>query len=249
MKAIIIDDEPNLRKHTRYMVEQHFSWLTIVGEGNNVQEGIELFNSLEPDLLLLDIQLRGGETGFDLLTAIGQRRYQVIFITAYDEFMMRAFRFAAVDYLLKPLSKPELEVALNRAYERYQLETGVPMIEGITDFLKETKKSKLKLTVAQRNTYLRIPILRIQYMVAINHCVELTLDDGNKILTTRTLGDLQETLEPYDFIRTHQKCLANKDYVVKLEKEGSAGRVVMLGGDKLPVARVNYVYVKAELHK
>lgn len=247
MKTLIIDDEPNSRQHLRYLIEQSFPWLPLVGEAATVAEALVLIGQLEPDLLLLDIHLRD-ESGFDLLTAIGKRRCQVIFVTAHDAYALRAIRFAAIDYLLKPVNTDELREALERARERYQLETALPMIDGLADLVKETRKSKLTLTIAHRNAYLRVPIQRIQYLQAINHCVELTLESGERLVTTRPLTELQETLEPYDFIRTHQSCLVNIDYVASLEKEGSSGRLVMKNGARLPVARPNIRWVRSRLH-
>lgn len=249
MKTLIIDDEPMAREVLRHQIEEHFPWLPIVGEAANVPDALALINRLEPDLLLLDIHLRENETGFDLLTAIGKRRCQVIFVTGYDDYALRAIRFSAIDYLLKPVTPDVLGPALERAKERYQQEAALPMIEGLADLLKETRKSKLTITIAQRNAYLRIPIQRIVFLQAINHCVELTLENRERITCTRSLNDLQETLEHYDFIRTHQSFMVNRDYVLRLEKDGSAGKVVLHDQTRIAVSRQNFPHVKALLSK
>jgi two-component system LytT family response regulator len=249
MKTLIIDDEPIAREVLRRQIEEHFPWLPIVGEAANVPDALALINRLEPDLLLLDIQLRENETGFDLLTAIGKRRCQVIFVTGYNEYAIKAFRFSAIDYLLKPVTPDVLGPALERAKERFQQQTALPMLEGLTDLLKETRKAKPTITIVQRNAYVRIPIQRIVFLQAINHCVELMLENRERITTTRSLNDLQETLEDYDFIRTHQSFIVNKDYVLRLEKDGSAGVIVLHDQTRIAVSRLNLPYVKAQLSK
>jgi two-component system, LytTR family, response regulator len=247
MKTLIIDDEQRTREYLRHLLLQHFPWLTLSGEASTVSEAIQLIGALKPDLLLLDIKL-GQETAFDLLQALGEYRCLVIFITGYNEYAVKAFEVAAIHYLLKPVELSALAKALDKAREQHELLAVKPMVGGLAHLMKEMQKSSSYIALPHRNGRLRVPVAHIEYCFSINGCVEVQLNNGEKLLVSRDFPEIQAMLEPYDFFRCHQSYLVNADYVKASKKVDGKTFLLMNIGKLVPVARSNVTWVKLRLN-
>jgi len=232
MTAILIDDMPQALKVLQSDLNDLFSDIQIIGTAESVVSGAKLLQQQQPDLLFLDIMLGDG-TGFDLLEILPNLSSKIIFVTAYEEHAIRAFRFAAIDYLLKPINPDDLRDAVLRA--RQQITRPVESI----DILKATMKSPDTLpTRITLHTQERIAVVNIDDIIRCesdgNNTIFM-LASGEKIFVTKTLKQFATLFEQHTFYRTHQSHLINTKHIQEyIRKEG--GYIKMKNGDDIPVA-------------
>jgi len=232
MTAILIDDMPQALKVLQSDLNDLFSDIQIIGTAESVVSGAKLLQQQQPDLLFLDIMLGDG-TGFDLLEILPNLSSKIIFVTAYEEHAIRAFRFAAIDYLLKPINPEDLRDAVLRA--RQQITRPVESI----DILKATMKSPDTLpTRITLHTQERIAVVNIDDIIRCesdgNNTIFM-LASGEKIFVTKTLKQFATLFEQHTFYRTHQSHLINTKHIQEyIRKEG--GYIKMKNGDDIPVA-------------
>ncbi|QGW28291.1 LytR/AlgR family response regulator transcription factor [Phnomibacter ginsenosidimutans] len=246
MRVILVDDEPHARAYLRQLLEQHFGWLQLLGEADSVSTALELISAYRPDLLLLDIKL-GQDTAFDLLEALGDFRCQVIFITAHDAYAIRAFRIAAVDYLLKPLQCQALAVALQRARELHALYAAQPVWRDLSTIVQELQRASKTITLPERTSYRRVPIAQITYCCTRHAGAQVYLQNGDRLMVNKELRELQQQLETSGFMRCHQSYLVNEAHVSSIQKEDGQLLLVLTDGSKVPVARANLAWVRMRL--
>ena len=230
-KAVIIDDEKNGRNTLISLINNHCPEMEIVGEAYNVKSGIELIKQLQPDVVFLDIEMPDG-TGFDLLSQIRLVQFEVIFVTAYDKYAVKAFRFSAIDYLLKPIN-PELLISSVQKLKKTA--DAKDLGRKIDTLLGNTKKlDKIVLHTSEG-----VHIVKIENIIrctADDYYTVFHLKDSNKITVSKTLKEYAETLENLNFFRTHQSHLINLEYVDRfVNTEG--GSIVMQNGDTVEVSR------------
>ncbi|MBK8564377.1 MAG: response regulator [Saprospiraceae bacterium] len=233
IRTALIDDNPHAIQILRDDLARMFPEVEIVGEADGVVQGAKLLRNTQPDLLLLDIQMGDG-TGFDLLEIVPDLKFQLIFTTAHDEHAIRAFRFAAVDYLLKPIDPDELRRAVERARKMLagspNTQAQVPVLRE--HFQKETPKT-IALHTAEKIQIARLSdILRLE---ADGNYTEVHFTNGHKLLLTKTLKDFSIILEETGFLRAHQSHLVNFEHIREFIKT-DGGYIVMADGAKVPVA-------------
>jgi two-component system LytT family response regulator len=234
IRTALVDDNPHALQILRDDLARMFPEVDIVGEADGVVAGAKLLRQTRPDLLLLDIQMGDG-TGFDLLEIVGDLRFQVIFTTAHDEHAIRAFRFAAVDYLLKPIDPEELRRAVERAKKLLPKAPGTPAQVPI---LREHFNEKEKPRTIALHTAEKIHIARltdILRMEADGNYTEVHFTNGQKLLLTKTLKEFSMILEETGFVRAHQSHLVNFEHIREFIKT-DGGYIVMADGAKVPVA-------------
>lgn len=232
MTAIIIEDMPQALRMLQDDLATHCPEVEIVGTAHSVVSAAKLLRQSMPDLIFLDILLGDG-TGFDLLEIFPKLPSRVIFVTASDEFALRAFRYAAVDYLLKPVDTEQLKEAVARARGRR-----VESPESL-NLLKETlaRPEALPQRISL-HTLERIAIVEIENIVrceADGNNTRFVLASGEKIFVTRTLKQYDQMLEPHGFVRVHQSHLLNFRYVQEFQKK-EGGYLKMKNGDLIPVS-------------
>jgi len=232
MTAILIDDMPQALQVLQSDLNDLFPDIQIIGTADSVVSGAKLLRQQQPDLLFLDIMLGDG-TGFDLLEIFPNINSKIIFVTAYEEHAIRAFRFAAIDYLLKPINPDDLKDAVVRA--RQQIARPAESI----DILKATMKSPETLpTRITLHTQERIAVVNIDDIIRCesdgNNTIFM-LASGEKIFVTKTLKQFATLFEQHTFYRTHQSHLINTKHIQEyIRKEG--GYIKMKNGDDIPVA-------------
>lgn len=238
---VIIDDEINNIEILSSYLDKHQDKLKLVGTALNVDEGIKLIKKEQPELIFLDIQMPD-KNGFDLLTEIGDRNFEVIFVTAYDKFGIQAIKFSALDYLLKPLHIGELEETLYKAVEKINLKKYNANLENLIQNLnnKQHDEDKIALSIGRETRY--IPVAHIIRCRADNNYTEIYLLDGQMIVMSKTLKEYHEMLSQYGFIRTHQSHLINPKHVLGSTK-GDAPVVHMRNNFLVPVSRQKKEYV------
>lgn len=232
MTALLVDDMPQALELLQNDLADCCPDVEIIGTADSVVSAAKQLRQHTPDILFLDIMLGDG-TGFDLLEIFPDLPSKVIFVTASDEFALRAFRFAAVDYLLKPIDPEELREAVGRA--RRQLTTPPESME----ILRETMRSPQALpNRISLNTQERIVVVKISDIVrceADGNNTWFYLRNGERVFVTRTLKQFENLLRDHPFFRTHQSHLVNLQHIQEyVRKEG--GYLKMDNGDDVPVA-------------
>jgi len=243
LRIAIVDDEPLARGVLREMLAAHDD-IEIAAECANGFEAVKAVAEIKPDLLLLDIQMPKLD-GFDVLELVG-REIPVIFVTAYDEFAIRAFDVHAVDYLLKPIAPERLSAALERARERRR--RGVPMpVPELTAAAHAQAGPQNRVLVRDGAKVHVIPMEKIDYACAQDDYVSLRVE-GKDYLKEQTLAELHAGLDPARFVRIHRSYVLNLDRLSRLELYAKDSRLaILVDGTQLPVSRAGYAKLKERL--
>ncbi|APD07391.1 putative response regulatory protein [Flavobacteriaceae bacterium UJ101] len=229
LKTLIIEDEAILRKS---LIQKLNSFcadkVEIVHEVGNVHDAVLYLNSHEVDLALMDIRLSDG-VSFDIFQQLREINFKIIFITAYDEFAIRAIKLGALDYLLKPIKVSELKESITRVYQN-QLETN--LTEKQLNYLRGENKSDY-IVIKSSSEYQLVRFQDVLYANSEKGYTTFYLKDGSKTISSTNLGEYEKLLPEALFIRTHQSYIVNKDFICKYLKEG----VLVLKNDKqIPVS-------------
>lgn len=247
MKAILIDDEISNLENLRTLLEKHCSQVTIMAATQNINDAVDAIEKYSPDLVFLDIQM-GEETGFDVLKLLPTRNFEVIFVTAYDQYGIQAVKFAALDYLLKPIDIEELINAVNKAEHKLATQKQNLQLDFLLQQLKkpETNVSKIALQMQSEIRYVALSeIIRCE---ADNTYTRFFLSSNEKILVSKSLKEYADLLRPGGFLRTHQSHLVNPKYVKSWLKE-DGGILLLTSGEKIPVSKPNKDTVKQALQQ
>lgn len=237
-KALIIDDEQRTRELIAKMIESFDLGITAVPKGENVKSGLAAIAEEKPDLVFLDIQMPDG-TGFDVLKALPEKNFEVIFITAHEEFAIKAIKFSALDYILKPVDPEELRAAVERALETMGSpkqgaeQKQEPQFDALQHNIQPNQKRKLVLKTQESVHVVELDnIIRCE---ADRNYTSFYLTEGKKILVSRTLKDYETLLSGHNFLRVQQSHLVNLNYVDRYDK-GNGGAVVMKDGSEVPLS-------------
>jgi two-component system LytT family response regulator len=232
-KALIIDDEQRTRELIAKMIESFDMGIVAIPKGENVKSGLEAIREIQPDLVFLDIQMPDG-TGFDLLKAIPDKNFEVIFITAHEEFAIKAIKFSALDYILKPVDPEELRGALERALETMNGQKNEqPQFEALQHNIQPNQKRRLVLKTQES-----VHVVELDHIIrceADRNYTSFYLTEGKKILVSRTLKDYETLLSGHNFLRVQQSHLVNLNFVDRYDK-GNGGAVVMKDGSEVPLS-------------
>jgi two-component system LytT family response regulator len=235
IRTIIIDDEIASTESLSIELKMYCPQVDIIMAVNDPIKGLEMIRSHNPDLLLLDIDMPG-ISGFDLLNSLDEVSFEVIFITAYDQFAIKAFKYSAMDYLLKPISSNDLIRSIEKVQQKIHLKKPVNTLQEVISNIKllQNKSSNFAISTAEGIEF--IPIDDIQYCEADKNYTYFHLLDKKKILLSKTLKEVESLLIGHDFVRIHQSYLVNYRYIKKYIR-GQGGYVVLNNGDSLPVSR------------
>lgn len=240
--AFIVEDHPESLDFLKRLIDQYCEGIRIVGEAGSVVEAAKKLKKEKPMLVFLDVELEDG-TGFDLLEILDEVPFALIFITASDHYAVKAFRFAAIDYLLKPIDSEQLKQAIERA--RRQLRTDDAQLEILqTGIQGMATMEKLAL-----HTHERIDIVDLHDIIrceADGNYTTFKLAGGRKILVTRTLKEYDRLLSPQGFLRVHQSHLVNPDHIHSFHKH-DGGYLELSNGEKIPVSTRRRAFVVAAL--
>lgn len=238
-KVFVVDDEYQSRNLLCKLLSEHFPEIAITGQAANVKEGLEGIRQFNPDLLFLDIAMRG-ESGFDLLQQLDNRDFQIIFVTAHDEYALKAFRFNAVDYLLKPIVLNEIKEAIAKAIRHLpeQKFTSREQLENLVKHIHNPKKSHDKIAVPTAEGFVLVPLEEILFCHANGNYTAFHLLNQKKIISSYTLKQYHELLVEHNFFRAHRSYLINLSYV-KMYRRGDGGIVIMQDGSEIELSRQN----------
>ena len=236
LRIVIVDDEPLARAVLREYASADSS-IEIVADCANGFEAVKAVADLKPDLVLLDVQMPKLD-GFEVLELLG-REQPVVFITAYDQYALRAFEVHAVDYLLKPFSAERFQEAIARARERVRARAAVPVDEVVRDAKPRTGPAERVLIRDGAHVHV-LPVDKIDYVEAQDDYVAFK-SEGKQYLKDQTLSAVEATLDPARFVRIHRSFVLNIDRIAKVELYAKDSRMAILrDGSRLPVSRAGY---------
>lgn len=231
-KAIVIDDENRTRELISKMINSFGLNIEAIPAGNDVKSGLKAIKEHRPDLVFLDIQMPDG-TGFDLLSQIKEKKFEIIFITAHEEFAIKAIKFSALDYILKPVDPIELREAVEKALKSIGTPLPDNQFEALQGNLSAQQKRRLVLKT-QTNVHV-VDLDQIIRCESDRNYTSFFLKDGKKIIVSKTLKEYEEILTEHNFFRAQQSHLINLDFVDKFIK-GTVGTVVMKDGSEVPLS-------------
>lgn len=232
MKAVIIDDEKRTRELIAKLIDSFDLNIETFPIGENVASGLKSIEQVDPDIVFLDIQMPDG-TGFDLLKMIPQKNFEVIFITAHEEFAIKAIKFSALDYILKPIDPEELKKAVEKAIESIDHKKEESQFEALQQNMQPSHKRRLVLKT-QESVHV-VDLDKIIRCEADRNYTSFYLADHKKILVSKTLKDYETLLTGHNFLRVQQSHLINLDYVDRYDK-AHGGSVVMKDGTEVPLS-------------
>ena len=218
MKVFIVEDEINNLEGIQHLIASYCKDIVIVGFARTVKESLKLIPELNPECILLDIKLPDG-SGFDILQQLPNEKFKIIFTTAYDDYAIKAFKFSAIDYLLKPIDKTELL----EAFHKVKLQKG--------SINSNIAKGKLPLPTLQG--VIIVDISQIIRCEAEDNYTTVILQNNKKYVISKTMLLLEEFLREYGFIRCHRSHLINPSFITFLEK-GKSAQITMQNGDHVP---------------
>jgi two-component system LytT family response regulator len=236
IKALIIDDEPINVINLQRLLEANCPEVEIIGTAKGADEGILLIKQFNPDLVFLDIHMPG-KNGFDMLKELPGINFALIFVTAFDQYGIQAIKFAAMDYLMKPVDADELKVAVEKASTAIVKKKQSEKVQYLMEILHSgSVKDEHRIALPSLKETRFVYTVNITRCESSNSYTHFYLKDGERITVATPLYEYEEMLAPYGFIRCHQSHLVNKQYVRSLVKE-SGGYLQMEDGSQVPVSR------------
>lgn len=233
-KAIIVEDDPGIRATNKQLLGDYFPEITLVGETDSLDEAFHLIQELEPHLVLLDIEIKGG-SGFQLLQKLKPYTFKVVFITAFNNFAIKAIKFHAIDYVLKPVNAVEFEQAIKSALDL--IEKDFETQERNELFLQngQTNRSPGKIILRTTEALHLINIENILFAKSDNSYTTFYLQNDDKIMVSKGISFYEDMLSDLDFFRPHQSYLVNLQHVKKIDKS-DGGFVVLDSKHEIPVS-------------
>ena len=236
LRSILVDDEPRGLTSMEKLLQMNCPEVTIVASCNSVDMAIEKIMQLDPDLIFLDIAMPV-KNGFDLLKEVNDPRFEVIFITAYNQFMVEAFHFSAIDYLVKPVDDELLINAVNRAKKRIAEKTGSKNIEALLYNLQQKHSpNNMKLCLPSVKGFQVAELNDILYAESSGNYTNFHFINQHPVCTSKPIHEYEELLSDVGFVRIHKSCIVNLLHVKEYLK-GDGGTVVLSNGHQVEVAR------------
>ncbi|MDT8393361.1 MAG: LytTR family DNA-binding domain-containing protein [Bacteroidales bacterium] len=235
IRGIIVEDEKHSRETLTGMLERYCKNVEVIAEAESYRSGLELIRKYSPDVVFLDIQMPDG-SGFRLLEELDTINFAIIFTTAFDQFAIKAIKYSALDYLLKPIDADELVNAIKKVEQKLnksEVNDNIRvLLENIR--LKENDPHKIVLSTSEKIHIIETDqILRCE---SDNYYTNFFLTDGKNILISKTLKENEELLSDHNFIRPHKSHLVNVKYIKGFLKN-DGGYIEMTDGSRIPVSR------------
>ncbi len=235
MTVLIIDDEIAIHEGLEAMLSQSAQPIESIAHAMSVSEGYEAIVSRSPDVVFLDVEI-GTERGFDVLNRLHDYSFQLIFITAHNEYALDAFKFSAIDFLLKPIDAEELERALGRARERIRERFLAEQLNVLRDSLEALKVGDKKIVLRDHDSLHFVKISDIIKCEADSSYTRVYLANSKVIVISRTLKEYETLLAPYGFVRTHHSHIVNIHRILRFDK-GDGGELILEAELRAPVSQ------------
>lgn len=233
IRSIIIDDDPFIRDLLKDKLDQHVGDIEIVGLAESGTEGLKMIADNKPDLVFLDVEM-SDMTGFEMLAQLETISFQTIFITAFNHYAIKAIRFNALDYLVKPIDLGELKSAMDRYREAADSVDRTGNVTQAINNMKAESPGEEVLTLQMQDGELSIKLKEIVYIEGERNYSTIYTDKGAKNLTSKTLGFFEELLDEKGFFRCHKSHLVNATHIASTGKGGS---INLSSGSEIHVSR------------
>lgn len=246
IKAVIVDDETDAHVVIKKLLEKCSEKIEIIGTATSVETAYKLILNTNPQLIFLDIEMPDG-TGFQLLNKFNSPSFDVIFTTAYEHYAIKAFKYAAIDYLLKPIHLEDLENAVNRFAQNRKLSLKQNRFQVLLDNIASNPYQFQKIALPSVNSYEMVKLKDIVYCKAEGNYTVVQLTNNKQLVVTKLIKWFEEVLPSETFFRIHKSYIVNLNLIVKVEK--NEGVVVMENGLSFDIAeRLKKDFFAAILH-
>jgi two-component system LytT family response regulator len=241
LKALVIDDEELARSSMVYLLQEYCPEIRVIGSAGSAKEARAILAERDVDCLFLDISMPN-ENGFELLESLPDGKFSVIFVTAYNQFALKAIKANAVDYILKPVDIEELRAAVQRLCKQHQVigddpQAGVVYQQAISNALEDIKEKKevTRLTLPQQSGLQIVDVQKIVFLEADSNYTIFYLKDGKRLVVAKTLKEFEEVLDEHTFVRIHKSHIINLAFLKTFSATNS--NVTTATGDVLAVSR------------
>jgi len=234
IKAVIVDDELNCVEMLEWLLKTYCPIVNVVALCTSGEKGIEAINKFRPDVVFLDIEMPK-MNGFDMLEKFDQLDFDVVFTTAYNRFAIKAFRYSALNYLLKPVDPEDLQATIKKLEEKKSA-VGKDQLSLLFENMKNLSNTVQRIALSTGDGLIFVNTSEIMYCQAESNYTNVVLTNKNKILVAKTLKDIDETLAGKDFFRVHNSFLININQIKKFVR-GDGGYILMNDDTQITIAR------------
>ena len=245
MKALIVDDEASNRENLQQLLQVYAPDVQVCAVAEDVDAAQKAIMLHRPELVFLDIQLYD-QSGFDLLKQLGEITFEIIFVTAYDQYGIQAVKFAALDYLLKPIDIDELSAAISKARKAISQKQKNERLGYLLEYLKDDNQTRPRIALPLFSETRYVSINDIVRCEADNTYTRFALNGGEQVLVSKTLKEYAGMLVNYGFLRSYQSHLVNTVFIKSWLRE-DGGSLLLTDGTKVPVSKLNREKVKEML--
>ncbi len=235
LKALIIDDEGNAREMLEWLINTWCKEVEVAGMCASAEEGIKAIHNVQPDIVFLDIEMPH-MNGFEMLEKLtGEHTFELVFTTAYDQYAIRAFRYSAFNYLLKPVDPEDLKLTVERILHKKH-QTTREQLDLLMEQVKSLRPTVQRIALSAADGLRFVKTEDILYCQAESNYTQVKLVNGDRVLVSKTLKEFDETLSGGDFFRVHNSFVINLNQIKKFIR-GEGGYVLMNDGQQITIAR------------
>ncbi|WP_062060280.1 LytR/AlgR family response regulator transcription factor [Aquimarina longa] len=234
MKVVLIEDNPAARRSFLELLNEYYPNVHFIGEATNVEEGIALITINQPDLVFLDIEMPDG-TGFDLLRKFPKINFQVIFVSSHEKYALRAIKFSALDYLLKPIDPEELIEAIEKAKSEFEHHKTQQRVQTLINNINSQSKEPTQLVLKDKYGIQIVAVKDIIHLEANGSYTIFFINKQDSLLVSKGLKDYENILSSQQFFRCHQSHLINLDYLLRYDKR-DGDYLILKDKSKIPLA-------------
>jgi two-component system LytT family response regulator len=235
IRTVVIEDEDHSRKLMLSMLHEHHQQLHVVAEAGSVREGLKAITDQKPDLVFLDIELQS-ETSFEILEQLPEINFELIFTTAFDHYALKAIKFCAIDYLLKPIDLNDLRIAIAKVEKRLNQAYLNKNLEVLLHNIKSGAQNNHRIALSTLEGLLFVSVSDIIYCESSGPYTKFIFKQAEKIVTSKHLKEYEDLLAGYDFFRIHKSYLVNLREIKKYLR-GDGGQLIMSNGAALAVSK------------
>lgn len=234
IRALVVDDEKNAREAIQQIIDKYFNEISVIGFADDVKSGIRLITQLKPDLVLLDIKLPDG-TGFDILNHFSGIPFFTIFITAYDKHAIQAFKFSALDYLLKPIDIDEFRGAIDKVVKAQEEQNTKQKLEIFLENIQNISKEVKRIVLKTSDSIHLVQVNEILRCQSEGNYTKFFFTNKGPILVSKNIKEYYEMLKDFQFFRPHQSHIVNINYIKRFHKL-DGGSLIMQDDSNVPVS-------------
>lgn len=237
MRVLIIDNDSSIREGLSSLLKKLCPQISEISEADGVSTGLKAIDNLKPEIVFLDVEMDDG-TGFELVQKLGNYNFQLIFITAHNKYAVNAFKFSAIDFLLKPIDPMDLVLSINKAISQKKnrdLEHQVKLLEESLQNINSLKIQDRKIALNDGNVIHYIKVNDIIYCQADGSYTVFHLMNSKKIMVSKLLKEYEDLFSDFSFLRTHHSYLINTSKISKFDK-ADGGQLIMDENHSVPVS-------------